>query len=448
MIKKFFPKNRNFVLILSLIFTISFVSLSAENQTEIQNNYQNDISSSNHLQNPFSFTYLPHGPIEITSDSGFSAYGFPGSGTSSDPYRIEGYNISVSNTESPRLAISISDTTSYFVIRNCYIDSNTEGTGGFGIRILYTTAGTVSVLNNVITNNFHGIYLSGCVDSKVSNNFCYANSDAIELTSCPLSTVNNNTCTANNGGGIDFSKCSGTSVFDNRCEKNFGVGIRIYGEMQECSVYDNIIKENMGFGVSVHIDSKKNMIYRNTFIDNNNNGISQAEDRGKRNKWYNSETEEGNYWSDLGDECKYSIDGPSNSKDLYPLNRAETCPNPKAGSTLAIVLPILASVGILSYIVPKFIIPYHREKNIWRSTKAFLYRYGKIIYGLLFCLFIAGGILLFVGLMIYIWAADIDPTLIAGATICTSIVVIAIILGIRRSLNPKKEAEIKHEFLK
>ena len=49
------------------------------------------------------------------------------------------------------------------------------------------------------------------------------------------------------------------------------------------------------------------------------------------------------------------MDGYSNSKDLYPLNRAETCPNPKAGTTIAIVLPILAAVGILSFVIPKFI---------------------------------------------------------------------------------------------
>ncbi|NPD88978.1 MAG: hypothetical protein HGN29_09640 [Asgard group archaeon] len=435
-----------FLILLYFLFISTINALSVQDTSQSFND--NSIRSNLNVKEKesFAYSYTPHEPIDITYDAGFSFYGFPGSGTEADPYIIEGYNITTTTTELPRLAISITDTTKHFVIRNCYVNTNATywGWGGRGIRILYTAYGTVSILNNHITGNSDGIFLSGCAGSIVSNNFCLGNSNAIELTSCPQSIVNNNTCNFN-GEGIEFSECSDTVVFDNTCENNYGPGIELYGEMENCLVYDNHIKGSTRFAITIQIQSSKNFIFRNTFIDNNIGGTSQAEDNGKRNKWYNPETEEGNYWSDLGEECKYSIDGYSNSKDLYPLNRAETCSNPKVGSTLAIVLPILAGAAILAFIIPKYIIPYHREKNLWKSFKRFINKYKKVIYGLLVILFIVGGFVLFIGLMKYLWTADIDAALITGATICSSIVGIVISLGITKALKPKKEVEIKQD---
>jgi len=54
-------------------------------------------------------------PVHIYNDSGFSI--FPGSGTEQDPYRLENLNIS-SNTQT--CGINISDTTNFFIIRNCF----------------------------------------------------------------------------------------------------------------------------------------------------------------------------------------------------------------------------------------------------------------------------------------------------------------------------------------
>ncbi len=61
----------------------------------------------------------PHDPIGIESDEGFSLNpGWTGSGTVSDPYVLDGYNIS--------LPVRISNTRAYFVIRNCEISYDTE----------------------------------------------------------------------------------------------------------------------------------------------------------------------------------------------------------------------------------------------------------------------------------------------------------------------------------
>ncbi|GAI76776.1 unnamed protein product, partial [marine sediment metagenome] len=49
-------------------------------------------------------------------------------------------------------------------------------------------------------------------------------------------------------------------------------------------------------------------------------GTSQACDDGASNTWYDTATLEGNYWSDWSKIGSYSIDGYTDSVDLYPLN--------------------------------------------------------------------------------------------------------------------------------
>ena len=42
------------------------------------------------------------------------------------------------------------------------------------------------------------------------------------------------------------------------------------------------------------------------------------------NYWYNTSTNVGNYWDDLGDSTTYSIDGSAGSFDPYPLNDTDS----------------------------------------------------------------------------------------------------------------------------
>ena len=58
-------------------------------------------------------------PVNITCNEDFQAQGFPGSGTPSDPYVIEGLTITGAD-----VAINIENTTVYVVIRNCNLTSN------------------------------------------------------------------------------------------------------------------------------------------------------------------------------------------------------------------------------------------------------------------------------------------------------------------------------------
>lgn len=69
-----------------------------------------------------SLTY--HAPISIASNDDFQdLYGFPGSGTESDPYVIEGFEIYTNATDGTYAGIEVVGTTAHFVIRGVQINS-------------------------------------------------------------------------------------------------------------------------------------------------------------------------------------------------------------------------------------------------------------------------------------------------------------------------------------
>lgn len=317
-----------------IITALILCALSLNTTTVTSSIYDNTTSE------PSILALVPHVPIDIRYDSDFEV--FPGSGTEGDPYIIEGYII----TATSFFGISIYGTTKYFIIRNCYIIEASYT----GISIRNVADGTATVSNNTCNNNYYyGIRLDDSSSSTVENNICSNNGDnGIHLYFSDSSTVANNTCINNNYRGIWLS----------------------YSDF--CVVTNNLLQENEGYGVYLRSSSYNNLIYHNTFVDNNLGGTSQAFDDGKKNKWYDPETKEGNYWSDLGNECTYKIDGDAHSKDLYPLNRAQSCPNPIAVKILSIVLPLLVSVAILAFVVPKYVIPYTRNTIIpyFRKRKA------------------------------------------------------------------------------
>ena len=95
-------------------------------------------------------------PILINHDDNFTDYGFFGSGTELEPYLIQDLNISTSEKK----AISINDTSLYFTIQNCFLESTQ-----YGIEIRNVADGTVKIIGNTIDEihtqtNAHAIPLS------------------------------------------------------------------------------------------------------------------------------------------------------------------------------------------------------------------------------------------------------------------------------------------------
>ncbi len=256
-----------------------------------------------------SLDLTPHDSIDIRYDSDFEV--FPGTGTEEDPYVIEGYDITTTDDN----GIYISGTTKYFIINNCYVDASE-----YGICIYNVTDGTATVINNTCSNNYRGIYLWDSDSSTIGNNTCSNNNKwGILLKSSGSSTVVNNTCSNNGYDGIWLYSSSSSTVANNTCSNNNGQGIT-FEDSAFCVVTYNLLQENEYYGIYLGYGSDNNLFHHNTFVDNYLGETSQAFDYGTNNFWYDTATLEGNYWSDWSGTGHYSINGPVNSVDLYPLD--------------------------------------------------------------------------------------------------------------------------------
>ncbi len=306
------------------------------------------------IRNPSLLALTPHEAIEIISDDNFTDYGFPGTGIETDPYIIEGYNISTTESK----GISIEHTTKYFIIRNCYVDAL-----DCGIYIDNAADGTATVTNSTSCNNdYCGIYLKSSANSTFTNNTCNNNSDGIKLVYSSNSTVTDNTCNNNRGrSGIFIGNSRSSTVANNTCSNNNYEGIALYSsgsstvtsntcnnnthgiyisDSEFCYITYNLLQENEDYGVYLRYNSENNLIHHNTFVDNNLGGTSQAYDDGINNTWYDTATQEGNYWSDWSGTGAYSIDGSADAVDLYPLGEPVVAEYPQI-ILLTLLLPIV-----------------------------------------------------------------------------------------------------------
>ncbi|MCG3222656.1 MAG: right-handed parallel beta-helix repeat-containing protein [Candidatus Heimdallarchaeota archaeon] len=104
-------------------------------------------------------SYIPHDPINIKNDANFTDYGFPGTGNKESPYRIENLYISSSS-----IGISITTTSQYFVINNCFIQTDSE----FSIFIENIKNETAIIKNNFVERQSYSFQRQGNVFVKNS----------------------------------------------------------------------------------------------------------------------------------------------------------------------------------------------------------------------------------------------------------------------------------------
>ena len=107
-----------------------------------------------------SSNYIPHDPIFIEGDDNFTvANGVTGgNGTSSDPYVIQSWDISLPNTQADP-GILIRNTTAHFAVRSCLLhpSNNTKFLFVAGIYLPNCVNGIL--INNQIVNNYPCISL-------------------------------------------------------------------------------------------------------------------------------------------------------------------------------------------------------------------------------------------------------------------------------------------------
>lgn len=189
--------------------------------------------------NPILNNQTNHESISISSDSDFISQGWPGNGSISNPFHIEGLTI-LSDDD----CVKITNTRSYFVIRNCTFSWMLNQGHGTGVNLRNVTHGTIELCT------MSGLSVA-IVDQHSANNVYRDNTiedtrDGILVGGCNSNLVSNNTVTENSGGNdiwlLDSRACSvlGNDVsgifFDlsTNCtaEHNYGLveGLNIYSD--------------------------------------------------------------------------------------------------------------------------------------------------------------------------------------------------------------------------
>jgi len=310
-------------LVLIVVMTLALQSLPWSTPALTQDSSLLMLSSSAQV-----LAYEPHEPIEITSDLDFAEQGWPGNGTQSDPYVIEGYEI-----QGPRNCIFISNTSAYFVVRNCLL--TLEGPQGNGPAIFLHNVTHGTAQNCITMDKNCGMFLRNCSHCVIASSTVIKNFAAVfgiyVLNSYSCTVTNSTIAHATNGMRIDASKdCTveGNRVYDtirgieltdsshcliaNNTSFRSSYGISLWAN--DSKVVGNVVYGNTECGVSITSGSSSNSIFRNAI---GWNGVRNAEDDSNSTTW-DDNVSIGNSWSDYLGVGAYAISGTMGGIDRWP----------------------------------------------------------------------------------------------------------------------------------
>ena len=312
---------------------------------------------------PARASLLPHSPILIEGNGGFlgdnSSTGVArGSGTESDPYVIEDWDIIPAGWR----GIWIRGADVHFVVQDCHIHDYTgPGIRQAGIYVEWCSnatlqnntidkcgqrgiwlegpyndyAGTYSTnctvignscsnnseagilvvhmkkcafVNNTCRNNTWGISIGGVAyDNEITNNEFTGGSLGIMLLTANDNDLIGNNCSSCSWAGILLEMSNGNNIVNNSCSRNLN-GIYLYNASWQGACNDNMIQlnrisSNTNFGIMIGDGNANNRIWNNSLAGNHGSGPAyesdhaQASDNGTGN-WWNSSDGYGNYWSE------------------------------------------------------------------------------------------------------------------------------------------------------
>jgi parallel beta-helix repeat protein len=217
---------------------------------------------------PARIAYTTHSPILIIGNGGFTNESGVvwGSGTESDPYIIEGWDINSSTAN----GIDLQNTYAHFTVRACHVHDG--GLSYYGVSLFNCVNGTLE--NNHCSNNVCGIRLySGSNNNTLNNNNCSDNSDGIAVSSGKNNTISNNTCCSNNVYGIVLTWSSDSTLSNNTCYSNNECGIYLFYSSSSNPLSNNTCSNN-GYGIYLHSSSDSTL--SNNTCSNNGYGIVLA----------------------------------------------------------------------------------------------------------------------------------------------------------------------------
>ncbi|TMI40044.1 hypothetical protein E6H23_08195 [Candidatus Bathyarchaeota archaeon] len=211
------------------------------------------------LQHPFassqsqSQTLLAHRLISIQGDSGFTAdQGVTGgTGTTSDPYIIQGWSIDLSPYQTvsfpPRAGISIERTTAQFVIRNVKVSGGLSALASIGVTTpcYFSKNGIPGIMlshvqNGIVQNsesdqNSVGVYLDHSTSNSITNNVLQGNECGVYLLVSNYNTISFNAAT-----GL----CCNPLTWEN------GFSFHLFGSSNNTISYNKAYNAAIGFTVS------------------------------------------------------------------------------------------------------------------------------------------------------------------------------------------------------
>lgn len=266
--------------------------------------------------------YTRHDPIYIASDAEFIAQaaleGWPGDGSESNPYRIEGYNITHTG-----FIIQIENVTMFFEIRNCYLASNSSGvhiesssdcevySNDFdNASIEICDSGNCEIYSNEFYNGSE-IRINCCFQVSVSDVRVIAPSDqGILVSNSSHCNISNSILYSSPIAGIvamDSLSCSFTSNTISHCQN----GILICNDTSSSLFTNNYIFNQSEYGIKVESGSD-NWIYANIVASE---GTGFFLDDGVQNHWDDGFFL-GNFLPGIT-EGIFPIDGSAGSEDQF-----------------------------------------------------------------------------------------------------------------------------------
>jgi parallel beta-helix repeat protein len=223
-------------ILVGVAFVFMVIIFSPSNGVVFQGEQEVAVVRSTGQQTISADSYVPHGPITISSNADFSNQGWPGSGISSDPYVIEGLNITAY-----AICISITNTTVFFEVRTCIISSTSSSSLYEGIYFENVIHGTIR--DCIISRHYRGISLYDSSNCTFMNNTATINYwSGFFLNHSDNCTLTNNTATSNSQFGFSlFSSYNCTLANNTAASNEYGFYLK---DSNNCTLMDNTLVNN------------------------------------------------------------------------------------------------------------------------------------------------------------------------------------------------------------
>lgn len=311
-------------------------------------------------------------PIVVVGDSNFSSADWHGNGSASSPYVLE--NVVIATNFS---SISISNTSSYFIIRDCSFLPSQNGNAGTAVVLSNVTNGVIQdcrfeipfpclyaiFCSNVnLTGNTFGSAVFGiiivasldcCIVANQLNGVCIVGEDDVSL-NISNNIINNSQIDSIYLYGVSYSYLAKNSLIH-----SYRHGLYMINS-SFVTVSHNIISNSGEYGIlastsnctfegnsienshldGVYVPGSGNIFSGNLFF---NNTLPNAEDSGKHNTW------EGNYWDDYVGLGSYPVDGTAGSQDPHP----QSYPGILTPVQIAPIILVPMAILVVLYLIMK-----------------------------------------------------------------------------------------------